>query len=425
MPIDETAARAHVLRPAHVLGIVSSKGLDEDFVAPVLEFAGAAPGLYYLDVDGFGRALHAALQDQVAGYVVRLRQHGSSIYQREWNWAKTPSDGSQSWTPGVKMHVASCSKFVTATAVTRLLHDKGLSADTPIIGFLPNYWAKGPNIEKITFRHLLTHTSGFATELSDSDFEFMKAHVAAGVTKVGDYDYENMNFGLCRILIATVQGVIAPSATFSIPFLPNANDIVWDLQTIGAYVQYVQTIVFGPAGVSGATLDHPVGDALAYNQPVVGNGWNSGDLATMSGGAGWHLSVDDLLAVMGTLRRGGSIMSSVAAQAMLDDGFGIDIQRLTPMGWMYSKDGLWGKDGRLEQSALLMLPRDMELVAFANSPIGMPGKFLRDVVSACYLAAIQAGRSVRGYFERTGQPVTSSVHASAAPSLSVRQMLLN
>ena len=50
---------------------------------------------YHLDVDGFGKALHIALKDSVVGYVMRLRQNGTTIYTLEWNWAKTPTDGGE------------------------------------------------------------------------------------------------------------------------------------------------------------------------------------------------------------------------------------------------------------------------------------------------------------------------------------------
>ena len=61
-----------------------------------------------------------------------------------------------------------------------------------------------------------------------------------------------------------------------------------------------------------------------------------------SGGAGWHMSVDDLLEIMGTFRRKGTIMSKTQAQTMLDDGFGIDVRMPTPLGTLYNKNGAWG-----------------------------------------------------------------------------------
>src|SRR5262249_10488494 len=180
---------------------------------------------------------------------------------------------------------------------------------------------------------------------------FMKSQIAVGTSHLGQYWYQNMNFGLCRILIATINGNVAPNASFELPIVANSNDLVWDLLTIQAYVKYVYDHVFTPAGVSGPGLDHPTPDAFAYAFPVNGGGWNSGDLAAVSGGAGWHMSVDDLLDVMGTLRRKGTIMSKPRAQAMLDNGFGIDVRLSTPLGTLYNKNGAWGDAaGRVEQS---------------------------------------------------------------------------
>src|SRR5262249_29373017 len=62
-------------------------------------------------------------------------------------------------------------------------------------------------------------------------------------------------------------------------------------------------------------------DALAYAFPPNG-GWNSGDLTADSAATSWHISVNDLLDVMGCFRLQGTIMSPTAAQAMLDNGFG-------------------------------------------------------------------------------------------------------
>src|SRR5262249_32302969 len=118
------------------------------------------------------------------------------------------------WTSDTRMHVASVSKFLTAVGMVRTLHKKGISPDARIVDHLPAYWKKGKNIDRITFRHLLTHTSGFSTGGSASHYTFMKGKVAEGVARVGDYDYENMNFGLCRILIPIINGDVSRTARF-------------------------------------------------------------------------------------------------------------------------------------------------------------------------------------------------------------------
>jgi hypothetical protein len=100
--------------------------------------------------------------------------------------------------------------------------------------------SKGNNVDKVRFVDLMQHKSGFYTGGSRSDFELMKSNVAAGVTTMGDYAYgtyhhENMNYGLARILISTINGDIAQGTTFPAPF----QDIAWVYTTIKAYETYV------------------------------------------------------------------------------------------------------------------------------------------------------------------------------------------
>lgn len=381
LTIDEAALHAHVMNPDHLRGVHSYKGLQEE---PGLRSLPLSPSpeakgpLKHLDVGGFGTALHNELKNEVAGYVMCLRQSGQTIYTLQWNWAHTPADGSLGWNPDRQMHVASVSKLVTAIAMTKLLDAKGISYDAKIINYLPSYWVKGPNTDKITFRHLMTHTSGFQAG-GQTDFATMKSRVAMGVNGVGQYHYENMNFGLCRILIAIINGNVDKHAMI--------GDSAWDFVTILGYKMDVAAGLLAPAGAAGGTLTHAAGCALAYNFPPVIGGWNSGNLETVSGGAGWHLSVNQLLDVMGTFRRKGTIMSVAKAKTMLDSGFGIDVIQDTAAGRLYNKNGLWADgSGRTEQSLAYFLPQDMEMVVLTNSPVALPAKFFRSVVTNLYLA---------------------------------------
>jgi hypothetical protein len=387
--VHEAAIRAHVMRPQHVVGIVSDRGRED---APIIEHLLPRPDLFYeLNIRGFLDSLQSALTNSTAGYSLRLQVNGSTIATVDWNWAHEPQDGSESWTPDVRMHVASLSKIVTAIAMTKLLNDKGMAYDTPIIDFLPGYWSKGPNVNLITFAELMTHTSGLAygNTTSRSDYEFMKEQVAAGTSKIGQYSYQNMNFGLCRILISTINGNIP--VDWSFPFWPDPafNDWLWDYVTLLAYQAYVDVNLFSPAGVTGPTLYHEAADALAYNFPVSGNGWNSGDLTTMAGGAAWHMTVDQFLAVMGTFRRSGTIMSPSDAQTLLGNGFGIDWTVDTRLGTYYAKNGRWlDGSGHEEQTVAFYFPREMELVLFVNSPVTSSDTFLYNIVANAYTGNI-------------------------------------
>ncbi len=434
LSVSPAMIEAHEMKPANVVGAVSDNGLDDkDAAAPtraLIQKAGrslqgasaaaikgeiqkmpqtkaeigsitartarvnpgiagaatelAAPPTPYLDVAAFGQAFHAAIKDDVAGYALRIGKNGQTIYTLQWNWAQTPNDSSLGWNPQRRMHIASVSKLMTGIAMTRLLHEKGISPNAKIISYLPSYWQKGSNINDITFSQLLKHTSGFSTGSSSSDYEFMKSRVAAGVPSTGSYDYENMNFGLCRILIAVINGNIDKNANFGM-----FNDLIWDAITVNAYAQYMEDKVFAPSGVSGPSLSKPSSPARAYPFPVAGDGWNSGNLASMAGGAGWHMSINEILAVMHTFRRTNKIVPPSVAQDALEDGFGIDRRLKTKAGTIYEKNGLW-RDGsqRTEQSVATFLPEGMDVVVFTNSPIGSEAASLRNLVKDLYIANI-------------------------------------
>jgi CubicO group peptidase (beta-lactamase class C family) len=358
--------------------------MDEREEGPV-----SAPVVYGFDVTGFIQELEGQLTWNVAGYSIGLNENGSSIAQTSWNWAKEPQDGGEAWTPDTRMHVASLSKIVTAIAMTKLLGEAGILPDTPIMNYLPAYWVKGPAVDYITFFDLLAHTSGlmFQNPNGRTDFEWMKEQIALGTFHRGCYDYQNMNYGLCRILLATINGNVPMDWLF--PGWQGSPDSLWDCSTITAFASYVADEVFAPSGVSGPGFTHDPADALAYNFPVAGNGWNSGDRTYTAGEAGWHMSVNELLQVMGTFRRGGTIVSPGQAQAMLEDGFGINSPDsvTTRLGTYYVKlGGEQDNAGHQEQGVAFFLPLNMELVVLVNSPVnGQPeGASLEQWVSSAY-----------------------------------------
>jgi hypothetical protein len=400
---DRLAALAHIMEPTHTRGVTSFRELQEVKKLAPPKIAGGV--VLSFNTDGFVADLNSALADKTTGYVMQLRQHGQPIAAAEVNWAKQPADGSERWGQTVRMHVASCSKLITAMAMTRTLEIHNLPPSTKIIDYLPSYWAKGPNIDKITFDQLMTHKSGFRVVGSDTFFPIMKAQVAAGValSDLGQFSYQNMNFSICRILMSVMNGAIAANTTFpNIP--PGLNDQLWDYVTIAAYSSFVATNLFLPAGVSGPTLTHPDPDALAYNFPPV-DAWNSGDLTADCGGTSWHMSVDDLLDVLGCFRRKGVILAPVAAQAMLDAGYGIDQILASDLGALYNKSGWWqgpNPGGQVEQSTVFFLPRDMELVVLANSPLGHNGVNLTGAVSTAYLNNIVPEFPIGGWVARHG-----------------------
>jgi CubicO group peptidase (beta-lactamase class C family) len=402
--LTEADVRAHVIAPRHV---ADARLEDNDpareislpaFAAPSLDRV-AAPGTTVanvptVDLGAMGLYIHKALKDSVTGYMLEVRQNGVLVHVGQWNWAQTPANAGTGWSENTRMHVASVSKFLTAVALVKALDAKGISYDAKMVDYLPSYWAKGSNVGQISFRNLLQHSSGFKGYGSASDYLTMKSAVAAGVlaADVGNSNnYQNLNYGLMRILIPIITGSISKYTVYS--YFPPSNDLSWDAATVSQYKSYMQANVFTPAGVSGPGFS-PVYDgknALAYKAAYALNheaGWNSGDLSSVAGGAGWRITVKQLLSVMHHVRRMNTIISASKAQYMLDNYFGIDQRISTAAGLLYNKNGAWSQNGKMEQSVAYFLPNGMELALFVDSPIGTTGFSLRGLVKDAYVASL-------------------------------------
>ncbi len=356
------------------------------------------PDRPHFDVELFGSTLQELFTNNVNGYVLRVRQHGQTIYTLQYNWAQRPEDAGLGWNPQRRQHVASISKFITAMGLAHMLDAQGIGFDTPIIDYLPDYWATGPNIEDITFADLMNHISGFHGDGSGtSNFISMRARVGQGVpaNDLGNWataDYENMNFGLCRILMATLGGYIDTDATFG-----TYTDVIWDWIAIAAYADYIDDNVFAPAGVTGAVLANAPDGARAYAWNDTGTGWDSGLLLNESGGAGWHLSADEILDIVGEFRRGVGIVSPQRARELMNASYGLNSPPdgfPAATGRFYYKMGHWWNgppDNQAEQAFVMVLPEDMELVVLVNSPLGPDDLLLQDFIGSLYLLSITGG----------------------------------
>lgn len=339
----------------------------------------AKPGF---DPDAFAAALAQTLDSSTTGYTFQLRRDGVPLHSRSGGFARNEKSGDPyhelKWDADRRMHVASVSKLITAMALVRLLSDKGIGVDTPIIRHLPAYWVKGPNIEKVTFSQLMRHEAGFRTGTSFSDYRFMRTNVANGIDlrNMGRYAYENMNFGLGRVLIPIINGDIAADAPLS--------DAAWDDETFRFYDSYVRRVVFAPARVTGARLARTADTALAYDFPRLHPGWNTRRLSCLAGGAAWYMTLNEVISVLSEFRRGNSILPAAAAQQLLEAGFGIDRPDVTRVGTIFSKTGYWWrysdkdtyKDLQMEQSLAAFLPGGLELVVFANSHVAPTDQLL-------------------------------------------------
>lgn len=345
--------------------------------------------LHRLDINAFHGDLLARLSGQCNGFVYRLLEPGGPGLTVQSGMARNPADGDVGWTPDVRMHVASVSKLITAMAATKALADAGVPGKTAIYPWLPLYWQpRGPGIDTVTFDMLMRHESGLWTPLTDDiDFGEMKAQIYRGTildVPLGDEQYQNVNFSLLRILIPVLTGAIKVSLT-SPSGSEEETDRLWDVLTVQAYGDYVRAHVLEPAQVIDARTASEPGYAMAYRWPMVGAGWDSGDLSPYSATIAWHLSANELVRVLqGFLD--GRVVPKKRAHRMLEAQWGIDQIHPTPAGPCFLKGGRWESGAnQLAQAVAGILPGGLPFALLMNSQHGTDRPFLMDVVAATVL----------------------------------------
>jgi CubicO group peptidase (beta-lactamase class C family) len=219
--------------------------------------------------------------------------------------------------PDVMVNVASVGKMFTTIAVLKSLARHHRSIDGRIAPFLPPDWVKGPGIDTITFRELLTHRAGFRL---DSGLVFTTGNAARdqvrhGIAQVDKRvaSYNNIDFTIFRDLLPFMEGVRGPG--------PAARAAAADR----LFNSYVQRQVFGPVGVTDARCA-PVREAmLMYPPPFAGNPPGSPAPVGPSAcaGGGWFMTPASMLRVLEGLING-RLLSGSQRQLMDDNCLGWD-----------------------------------------------------------------------------------------------------
>jgi len=115
-------------------------------------------------------------------------------------------------------HIASITKVFTATAIMQLVEQDKLSLDDKIVDILPDFKLKSKDYNKITIKHLLTHTSGLPwtnkqTNLPNDStsiplflkgLQKVKLNFAPGTKFSGD-TYSNIGFDLLGIVVSKIS----------------------------------------------------------------------------------------------------------------------------------------------------------------------------------------------------------------------------
>jgi CubicO group peptidase (beta-lactamase class C family) len=261
-----------------------------------------------ISVAAFGRALHEQLNGMFVGHLVLV---GSDVYAG--GQARTAVDPpALAMSPEVVVNTASVGKTFTAIAVLKALARHRLTVDSPIGAYLPPDWVRGPNVETITFRDLLTHRSGFRHP-NDRVFETEAAaqeQIAQGVSNAahGSFEYNNINFTIFRDLLPYLEGEPDPGPALRI----QAADRL--------FLDTIQREVFTPAGVHDAVCGPAPEGLLSYPElsdtSTSGYVIPGGPSACSSGG--WSITPASMLRIARSLLAGDLLPGDLRRQ--MDDG---------------------------------------------------------------------------------------------------------
>ena len=331
--------------------------------------------LWRINLDTFNQRLRASIDPLKVGYCYMMSRKGKIVHLHASGFAQLPGDGEVGWGLHVPMNIASVSKFVTAIALVRLLRDANIPLKTPVAAYLPQYWTQGPGIGSITFHDLLRHEAGLGGSITDSGtgrFAEAKSEIRSGSSGTGTYNYKNVNFAILRVLFATLTGTLNPSFIMPrSPFLltfPD-NDVFWDLVSATAYSNFVNDYVFAPASINPRGFTPEDNAANAYAYPPKAPGASHVDIADGPGGSGqsgWHLSIGELVRLLDRFRAG-AMMARWRAEQLLSNMYGLDQPLITKAGPVYRKGGRKVNGKRGMDSAICLMPDDVNFAIFVNS----------------------------------------------------------
>jgi Beta-lactamase/Polyglycine hydrolase-like, structural repeat len=166
----------------------------------------------------FEEHVRSTLSGIVKGYAFAVADRNGAIQAKAaGGWAQDPSDGNVRMTTDIATAIGSVTKVMSGAALLHLFERHALAStsvdaqlDMKMLSKLPEKWQfqwRGRNLERISYRHLLQHKSGFRDASCDGKALEPLDQLAAGV-KIEDVGklrcYNNFNYYLMRYLIASI-----------------------------------------------------------------------------------------------------------------------------------------------------------------------------------------------------------------------------
>lgn len=288
--------------------------------------------------------------DAPIGWAYAITQNGQLVRSNGFGNAVQEPDGTTTaMTANKEINIASVTKFYTAIVVMQLLEELDLTIHSLVTPYYPNSWVLGPNMDSMTFAHLMRHESGLDTGNTDFDntlsYAGMKQSVenGVGVPPPDQADYDNINFALFRILIPSLQN--------HLPNAPLAN-LDSDQTTRAVYKSYMQSALFDKVGMPNVDFTEENNSPTRYyNINDISNGTSGilyGDWDNKSSGGGYFMNVIEMAAVNAFFEHSNAIVSNEARTIIKDNYLGLDSYFNGDFRELYGN--YYGKGGSISNS---------------------------------------------------------------------------
>jgi CubicO group peptidase (beta-lactamase class C family) len=168
--------------------------------------------------DRLESSITRTMQDQkIPGFAIGVVRDGRLVYGRGFGVMRL-GDPARPVTALTLFHMASITKPFVATAVMKLVEQKKVNLDDPVIKYVPYFRVKDPRYKEITVRQMITHTSGMpdVTDYKWDKPEYDDGALERYVRSLGEetlrwapgtkFRYSNMAFEVLGDLVAKVSG---------------------------------------------------------------------------------------------------------------------------------------------------------------------------------------------------------------------------
>lgn len=300
----------------------------------------------------------------VVGYAYAIARQGVVLNAGGEGWARAPWEGPSAGRPmtaETHLTIASLSKPLTAVAMMHLRETTDLQLDDPFYPYLEQKYSDvHPDVEQITIRQLLTHTSGWnqGCELPSNHPEYSPCLTCSNLTTLftkpvlapGAKRYDNVNFCVLREVIEAVSKQ--------------------------SYIEYVTDEVLSAMGIMGMSckpnpenatlyysLDYPPGSHAQFMY-----GSTFGDFTPSCSAYGWYGSALDLARFLAHVRYH-SLLSKSTTDEMLFNKLGWG-KAYSSRGPHYGHLGAWTSGGPAYRGfvgVLMLCPDEIDAVLLLNT----------------------------------------------------------